>query len=296
MLPASGSPDEAGHAGRARRPRPRRRRPTTSRRCSSTPARSRSRVSSPRSSRSPSGSAARAAARGTRSRRTTRSRATCSRRRTRSPRRSRRCPADAPGGDEPVPAGAYDALEDELGDLLFQVVIHSVLAREAGAFTIADVARGIHTSSSAAIRTCSATSRSTAPTTSCATGSRSSGRRRGPTRSSPGSPRTCPRCCYVQKLFRKAESIGLDPAAGTSTGPATRSTSASGWTPDGRRSRPWSPSPGNGDRSRVGAARVGPALPRSLRGDGGAGGSRRASTSPRAVRRTVAALWAAVET
>jgi tetrapyrrole methylase family protein/MazG family protein len=53
-------------------------------------------------------------------------------------------PADAPGGAEPIPAGAYDALEDELGDLLFQVVIHSVLAREAGAFTIADVARGIH--------------------------------------------------------------------------------------------------------------------------------------------------------
>jgi uncharacterized protein YabN with tetrapyrrole methylase and pyrophosphatase domain len=51
-------------------------------------------------------------------------------------------PADAPGGD--IPPGAYDALEDELGDLLFQVMIHSVLAAEAGTFTIADVARGIH--------------------------------------------------------------------------------------------------------------------------------------------------------
>ena len=51
-------------------------------------------------------------------------------------------PVDAPGGD--IPAGAYDALEDELGDLLFQVMIHSVLAAEAGAFTIADVARGVH--------------------------------------------------------------------------------------------------------------------------------------------------------
>ena len=38
----------------------------------------------------------------------------------------------------------YAQLEDELGDLLYQVVFHSVLAREAGAFTIADVARGIH--------------------------------------------------------------------------------------------------------------------------------------------------------
>ncbi len=51
-------------------------------------------------------------------------------------------PADAPAGD--IPAGAYDSLEDELGDLLFQVMIHSVLAAEAGAFTIADVARGVH--------------------------------------------------------------------------------------------------------------------------------------------------------
>jgi tetrapyrrole methylase family protein/MazG family protein len=51
-------------------------------------------------------------------------------------------PADAPGGA--IPAGAYDALEDELGDLLFQVMIHSVLAAEAGAFTVADVARRVH--------------------------------------------------------------------------------------------------------------------------------------------------------
>jgi len=51
-------------------------------------------------------------------------------------------PADAPAGD--IPAGAYDALEDELGDLLFQVMIQSVLAAEAGAFTVADVARAVH--------------------------------------------------------------------------------------------------------------------------------------------------------
>jgi tetrapyrrole methylase family protein/MazG family protein len=51
-------------------------------------------------------------------------------------------PADAPNGD--IPPGAYDALEDELGDLLFQVMIQSVLASEAGAFTVADVARAVH--------------------------------------------------------------------------------------------------------------------------------------------------------
>ena len=52
-------------------------------------------------------------------------------------------PAEAPSGD--IPIGAYDALEDELGDLLFQVMIQSVLAAEAGAFTVADVARAVHT-------------------------------------------------------------------------------------------------------------------------------------------------------
>jgi MazG family protein len=38
----------------------------------------------------------------------------------------------------------YEHLEEELGDLLFQVMLHSAIARERGAFTLADVARGIH--------------------------------------------------------------------------------------------------------------------------------------------------------
>jgi tetrapyrrole methylase family protein/MazG family protein len=45
--------------------------------------------------------------------------------------------------DEATGAG-FDDLEEELGDLLFQVVFHSVLAAEEGQFTLADVARGIH--------------------------------------------------------------------------------------------------------------------------------------------------------
>ena len=53
-------------------------------------------------------------------------------------------PLEAPGGDVPVPEGAYAALEDELGDLFYEVVFHAVLAEEAGGFTMADVARGIH--------------------------------------------------------------------------------------------------------------------------------------------------------
>ena len=39
---------------------------------------------------------------------------------------------------------SYPHLEEELGDLLFQVVFHATLAAEAGEFTLADVARGVH--------------------------------------------------------------------------------------------------------------------------------------------------------
>jgi tetrapyrrole methylase family protein/MazG family protein len=40
--------------------------------------------------------------------------------------------------------GGYPALEEELGDLLFQVAFHATLAAEAGQFDLADVALGIH--------------------------------------------------------------------------------------------------------------------------------------------------------
>jgi tetrapyrrole methylase family protein/MazG family protein len=39
---------------------------------------------------------------------------------------------------------AYEHLEEELGDLLFQVVFHATLASEAGQFGLADVARTVH--------------------------------------------------------------------------------------------------------------------------------------------------------
>jgi uncharacterized protein YabN with tetrapyrrole methylase and pyrophosphatase domain len=45
--------------------------------------------------------------------------------------------------DHDADAG-YGALEEELGDLLFQVVFHATLGAEEGRFTLVDVARGIH--------------------------------------------------------------------------------------------------------------------------------------------------------
>lgn len=47
-------------------------------------------------------------------------------------------------GYDPETGEGVEALEEELGDLLFQVVFHATIAAEAGAFTLADVARGIH--------------------------------------------------------------------------------------------------------------------------------------------------------
>jgi tetrapyrrole methylase family protein/MazG family protein len=41
-------------------------------------------------------------------------------------------------------AASAGHLEEELGDLLFQIVFHARLAEEAGRFTLADVARGVH--------------------------------------------------------------------------------------------------------------------------------------------------------
>lgn len=54
-----------------------------------------------------------------------------------------RLPHAAPADTRPDDP-AYLALVDELGDLLYQVIFHAVLAEEAGAFGMADVARGIH--------------------------------------------------------------------------------------------------------------------------------------------------------
>ena len=53
----------------------------------------------------------------------------------------RRCGAAEPSvADE----AAVAHLEEELGDLLFQVYFHAALAAEEGRFTLADVARGVH--------------------------------------------------------------------------------------------------------------------------------------------------------
>jgi tetrapyrrole methylase family protein/MazG family protein len=51
---------------------------------------------------------------------------------------------DALDGVDPETGEGYEHLEEELGDLLFQIIFHATLASEAGQFTLADVARGVH--------------------------------------------------------------------------------------------------------------------------------------------------------
>ncbi len=53
-------------------------------------------------------------------------------------------PTDAPNVAAVELPEAYERLVDELGDLLYQVVFHSLLAEEVAAFSFADVANAIH--------------------------------------------------------------------------------------------------------------------------------------------------------
>ncbi len=172
---------------------------------------------------------------------------------------------------------AYAALVDELGDLLYQVIFHAVLAEEAGAFDMADVARGIHDklvrrhphvfgdvdaeTSDAVMANWEQIKKDEKGTESIVAGI------------TPG----LPSLLYAHKLYRKAASVGLDPgdvdeslarveAAVTrlrSTASSRGRTGAGGAPERGRRARP-----GARRRHRVGAAGLVGSLPRPVRGDG----------------------------
>lgn len=118
-------------------------------------------------------------------------------------------PATAPEG--PPDLEAYARLEDELGDLLYQVVFHAILAREAGVFTMADVARGIHDKlvrrhphvfGSAAADTADEVLASWEQLKKAEKGTESLVEG-----ISPG----LPSLLYAHKLYRKAATVGLEP-------------------------------------------------------------------------------------
>jgi tetrapyrrole methylase family protein/MazG family protein len=121
-------------------------------------------------------------------------------------------PADAPGGDDVVGDTTWAALADELGDLLFQVVFHAVLAQEADAFTATDVAQGIHDKlvrrhphvfGDVDVATAGDVVRNWEQIKKDERGSDSL---------VDTVPAGLPALLYTHKLFRKAASIGLDPS------------------------------------------------------------------------------------
>jgi uncharacterized protein YabN with tetrapyrrole methylase and pyrophosphatase domain len=116
-------------------------------------------------------------------------------------------PADAPEGE--IPFGAYDALEDELGDLLFQVMIHSVLASEAGAFTIADVARHAHAKLVHRHPHVFGDVEADTPDAVVATWEQIKKAEKGHESLVEGITPGLPALLYAQKLLRKAAAIGL---------------------------------------------------------------------------------------
>jgi tetrapyrrole methylase family protein/MazG family protein len=119
-------------------------------------------------------------------------------------------PADAPAGvaaDDP----GYAALVDELGDLLYQVIFHAVLAHEAGAFDMSDVARGIHDK---LVRRHPHVFGDTAADTSdavMANWEQIKKEEKGVESIVAGITPGLPSLLYAHKLMRKAASVGLDP-------------------------------------------------------------------------------------
>jgi len=124
-------------------------------------------------------------------------------------------PVDAPGGQ--IPAGAYDALEDELGDLLFQVMIHSVLAAEAGAFTVSDVAQGVHTKLVRRHPHVFGAVEADTPDAVITNWEQIKRDEKGHSSLVEGITPGLPALLYVQKLLRKAASVGLAPDLPTGT-------------------------------------------------------------------------------
>jgi tetrapyrrole methylase family protein/MazG family protein len=121
-----------------------------------------------------------------------------------------RLPADAPDGVAPDDP-AYLALVDELGDLLYQVIFHAVLAEEAGAFGMAEIAQGIHDK---LVHRHPHVFGDVAADTSddvMANWEQIKKREKGEQSIVAGITPGLPSLLYAHKLLRKAASVGLDP-------------------------------------------------------------------------------------
>ncbi len=113
--------------------------------------------------------------------------------------------------EELGPDGAgYEHLEEELGDVLFQVVFHSVLAAEEGQFALGDVARRVHDKLVTRHPHVFGDVDATTPEQVSRNWEQIKQRERGRASIMDDVPRNLPALLYAHKIQRKAASTGFD--------------------------------------------------------------------------------------
>ncbi|HEY2300325.1 MAG TPA: nucleoside triphosphate pyrophosphohydrolase [Acidimicrobiales bacterium] len=103
-----------------------------------------------------------------------------------------------------------DHLEEELGDLLFQIYFHATLAEEEGLFTLADVARGVHDKLVLRHPHVFGTVQADTPDQVMTNWEEIKQREKGRTSVMEGIPGHLPSLLYAHKVQRKAASVGFD--------------------------------------------------------------------------------------
>jgi tetrapyrrole methylase family protein/MazG family protein len=114
---------------------------------------------------------------------------------------------------------SYSHLEEELGDLLFQVVFHTTLAAEEGEFTLADVARGIHDKLVGRHPHVFGTVEADTASQVVANWEQIKKAEKGRDSVMDGIPVSLPALLYAYKVGRKAAAVGFDWEAGDVGGP-----------------------------------------------------------------------------
>jgi tetrapyrrole methylase family protein/MazG family protein len=110
----------------------------------------------------------------------------------------------------------YEFVEEELGDVLFQVFFHATLAEEAGAFTLADVARTVHDKLVHRHPHVFAGVDVSGPDEVVQNWEQLKKAEKGHASVMEGIPGNLPALLYAHKVLRKAASVGveIDPATG----------------------------------------------------------------------------------
>jgi tetrapyrrole methylase family protein/MazG family protein len=108
-----------------------------------------------------------------------------------------------------LPAG-YPHLEEELGDLLFQVAFHATLAAEKGWFTLADVAAGVHDKLVARHPHVFGDVEAATAEAVMENWEQIKRREKGRSSAMDGVPGALPALLYADKVQRRAASVGFD--------------------------------------------------------------------------------------